>query len=61
MKQIITYNKEDVYAMKVVLNGINVTGIQNCKQIAALAQLLENGISGEIKENDETKQKEGDN
>lgn len=49
MKKIITYTEEQVLQMKYMLNGITVIGIQNAKQVAAIAQVLESGTLGEIK------------
>lgn len=57
MKKVITYTEEQVIQMKYMLNAVTTTGIQNAKQIAAVAQLLESGTPGEIKE---PEQKEGE-
>ena len=53
MKKIIAYTEEQVLQMKYILNAVTVTGIQNAKQVAALAQMLDSGIPGEIKEFDQ--------
>lgn len=50
MKKVITYTEEQVLQIKYMLNAVTVTGIQNAKQVAAIAQMLESGTRGEIKE-----------
>lgn len=50
MNKVITFTEEQVLQMKYMLNGITVIGIQNAKQVAAIAQVLESGTPGEIKE-----------
>jgi len=60
MKKIITYTEEQVLQMKYMLNAVTVTGIQNAKQVAAIAQVLESGTLGEIKELEQPKRKEGE-
>ncbi|WP_312432799.1 hypothetical protein [Lacrimispora sp.] len=50
MKKVITYTEEQVLQIQYLLNAVTVTGIQNAKQIAAIAQILEMGTPGEIKE-----------
>lgn len=50
MKKIITYTEEQVIQMKYMLNAVTTTGIQNAKQVAAIAQVLESGTPGEIGE-----------
>jgi len=50
MKKIITYTEDQVIQMKYMLNAVTTTGIQNAKQVAAIAQVLESGTPGEIKE-----------
>lgn len=57
MNKVITFTEEQVLQMKYMLNAINITGIQNAKQVTAIAQVLESGTPGEIKENE---QKEGE-
>ncbi|MFR3727645.1 hypothetical protein [Lacrimispora sp.] len=49
MKKIITFTEEQVLQMKYMLNGIMVAGIQNARQVSAIAQVLESGTPGEIK------------
>lgn len=58
MKKVITYTEEQVMQIQYMLNAVTVTGIQNAKQVAAIAQMLELGIPGEIKE-PEADKKEG--
>lgn len=50
MKKIITYTVEQVAQLNMLLNAVSVTGIQNARQIAAVAQILDSGIPGEINE-----------
>ncbi|GLC79250.1 hypothetical protein [Lacrimispora brassicae] len=50
MKKVITYTEEQVLQIQYMLNGVTITGIQNAKQVAAIAQLLEMGTPGEINE-----------
>ena len=50
MKKVITYTEEQVMQIQYMLNAVTVTGIQNAKQIAAIAQMLDMGAPGEIKE-----------
>lgn len=50
MKKIIAYTEEQVMQIQYMLNAVTITGIQNAKQVAAIAQVLELGMPGEIKE-----------
>ncbi|WP_024295026.1 hypothetical protein [Lacrimispora indolis] len=50
MNKVITFTEEQVLQIQYMLNAVTVTGIQNAKQIAAIAQMLELGTPGEIKE-----------
>jgi hypothetical protein len=50
MKKIITYTEEQVTQITMLLNAVSVTGIQNARQIAVIAQVLDLGIPGEINE-----------
>lgn len=59
MKNLITYSKEQVQQIRGLLNGITVMGVQNCKQITVIAQILDSGIPAEIK-TEETSKKEGE-
>lgn len=49
MKKVITFTEEQVMQIQYMLNAVTVTGIQNAKQVAAIAQMLELGTPGEIK------------
>lgn len=60
MKKIIAYTDDQVKQIVGLLNCVTVTGIQNSKQIAAVAQILDSGMPGEIKESDQPKKKEGE-
>lgn len=50
MKKIIAYTDDQVEQIVGLLNCVTVTGIQNSKQIAAVAQILDSGMPGEIME-----------
>jgi len=58
LKKVITFTEEQVMQIQYMLNAVTVTGIQNAKQVAAIAQMLELGAPGEIKE-PEVDKKEG--
>lgn len=60
MKRIITYTEEQVLQIKYLLNAVTTTGIQNAKQVAAIAQVLESGMPGEVKEPEQPKKKGGE-
>lgn len=53
MKKVITFTEEQVLQMKYMLNAVTVSGIQNAKQVSAIAQVLESGMQGEISELDQ--------
>jgi hypothetical protein len=53
MNKVITFTEEQVLQMKYMLNAVTVTGIQNAKQVSAIAQVLESGMLGEISELDQ--------
>jgi len=55
MKKVITYTEEQVLQIQYMLNAVTITGIQNAKQVAAIAQLLESGSPGEVKESEISK------
>jgi len=48
MNKVITFTEDQVRQIAWLLNGVTVTGIQNSKQIAAVAQILDSGMPGEI-------------
>lgn len=50
MKKVITYTEEQVTQLKMLLNAVTVTGIQNAMQVTAIAQILDSGVPGEINE-----------
>lgn len=53
MKRVITFTEEQVMQMQYMLNAVTITGIQNAKQVAAIAQVLESGTPGEVGESDQ--------
>lgn len=55
MKKIITFTEEQVLQMKYMLNAVTISGIQNAKQVAAIAQVLESGMPGEVGTVDNTR------
>ena len=55
MKKVITYTEEQVQQIVGFLNCVTISGIQNSKQIAAVAQILDSGTPGEIKDTDPEK------
>ena len=57
MKKVITYTEEQVTQVKYMLNAVTITGIQNAKQVAAIARVLDSGMPGEI---NEPEKKEGE-
>lgn len=58
MKKVISYTEEQVKQIVMLLNGVVVSGIQNSRQISAIAQILDSGTPGDIKE-PEKKEGEG--
>ena len=59
MKKVITFTEDQVMQIQYMLNAVTVTGIQNAKQVAAIAQMLELGVPGEIKEPDKKEKFKG--
>jgi len=57
LKKVITFTEEQVMQIQYMLNAITITGIQNANQVAAIAQVLESGMPGEI---NEPEKKEGE-
>lgn len=53
MKKLITYTEEQVTQITGLLDGVTTTGIQNAKQIAVIAQIIESGVPAGIKESKE--------
>lgn len=60
LEKLITYTEEQVTQIKWLLNGVTTIGIQNAKQIAVIAQILDSGTPAEIKESEKPKKKEGE-
>lgn len=50
MKKVITYTEEQIAQMGILLNEVTSTGVQSAKSIAVIAQILDSGTPGEIKE-----------
>ena len=50
MKKVITYAEEQVQQIVILLNDVTVTGIQNSRKIVTIAQILDSGTPGEIRE-----------
>lgn len=48
MRKVITFTEDQVLQIKYMLNAVTVTGIQNAKQVSAIAQVLDMGVPGEI-------------
>ena len=59
MNKVITFTEEQVLQMKYMLNAVTTTGIQNAKQVAAIAQIMESGMPGEVKEPEEKEKIKG--
>jgi len=55
LKKVITFTEEQVMQIQYMLNAVTVTGINNAKQVAAIAQMLELGTPGEIMEQEADK------
>ena len=60
LKKVITFTEEQVMQIQYMLNAVTVTGIQNAKQITAIAQMLEIGTPGEIREPENLQKREGE-
>ena len=58
LRKVITYTEEQVSQIGSLLNGIISIGVQSAKNIAVIAQILDTGALGEIKE-PEMKEGEG--
>ena len=56
MKKVITYTEDQIAQIGALLNGIISTGVQSAKSIAVIAQILDSGTPGEIKELDPDKE-----
>lgn len=60
MKRVITFQEQDISNIMSLLNCISVSGIQNCKNIAIIVQILDSGMSAEIQEAEQSEKKEGE-
>lgn len=49
----VSYNEDDVKILAVLLNSLNVSGLQNMKVICQMADILDRGIVVKERENDE--------
>lgn len=49
----VSYNEDDVKTLAVLLNSINVSGLQNVKTVCQMADILDRGIVVKERENDE--------
>ena len=58
MSKVITFTDDQIKQIVWLLNGVTVTGIQNTRQIAAIAQILDSGMQGEISD---AEKKDGEN
>lgn len=54
----IIYTEEQVNTLRGLLNGLTVAGIQNAKQVAVMAQVLDEGIPAETREKKESEVKD---
>lgn len=52
MKKVITYTEEQIAQMGILLNDITSMGVKSAKNIAVIAQILDSGTPGEIREPD---------
>lgn len=59
MKKIITYTEDQVAQIGALLNGIVSTGVQSAKSIAVIAQILDSGTPGEIKNMEQSEKLSG--
>jgi hypothetical protein len=57
MKKVITFTEDQIQQIIWLLNGVSVTGIQNSRRVATVAQILDSGMPGEI---NEPEKKEGE-
>lgn len=60
MKKIVAYSERDISNIHSLLNSIVVSGIQNCKNVAVIAQILESGKLAEVKDEEKSDKKEGE-
>lgn len=50
MKKVIAFTEDQIAQIGALLNGITSTGVKSAKNIAVIAQILDEGAPGEIKE-----------
>lgn len=60
MKKVITYTEDQIVQIGALLNGIISTGVQSAKSIAVIAQILDSGTPGEIKDPEQPIKKGGE-
>ncbi|WP_277405503.1 hypothetical protein [Lacrimispora xylanisolvens] len=60
MKKVITYTEDQIAQIGALLNGIISTGVQSAKSIAVIAQILDSGTPGEIKDPEQPIKKGGE-
>lgn len=60
MKKVITYTEDQIAQIGALLNGITSTGVQSAKSIAVIAQILDSGTLGEIKDPEQPIKKGGE-
>lgn len=53
MDKLITFTQEQVQQIKGLLNGVTTTGVQNARQVAMIAQILDSGVPAETKKEGE--------
>lgn len=60
MKKVITYSEDQIAQIGALLNGITSTGVKSAKNIAVIAQILDSGTPGEIKDPEQPIKKGGE-
>lgn len=50
----VSYNEDDVKTLAVLLNSLNVSGLQNVKAVCQMADILDRGVVMKEREKDET-------
>ena len=60
MKKVITYTEDQIAQIGALLNGIISTGVQSAKSIAVIAQILDSGTLGEVKDPEQPIKKGGE-
>ncbi len=49
----LTYKRDDINKLVSLLNKVTVSGIEGCRTVSAIADILDTGIEGEIMEKKE--------